>query len=365
MTREADAVRAARLSTRQAEVLADARLKVEEVKSRAQAAHSRTMKERNARVLQVNEALQDTIARVNAQHRAFAAQLRVQAIDRQVHMNVSRGLQSLEELVRLLRKTNVTEDKMMEAVMDPAMSGSFFDRERRASVSGLVQSVQRQLVQQYEFLNIAAHELRTPIMPILANAELLYDKVGPDAKELDAIIRNGLRLQWLAENILSVTKIESRTLRYQMRTFDLNRLLSQSVQDLEHSIRSKDVRVLFVPETESLMVTADQDKVEQVVVNLLDNALKFTLGGCVLVTSRSEGGLAEVSISDEGPGIDPEIYPLLFTRFTARSARGTGLGLYICRNLVESHGGTIWARNVVGQGKHGSVFTFVIPQERG
>jgi signal transduction histidine kinase len=352
-----------RFTDRQAVVLDEARRRVAEVKERALTVHAHVLAERNDRAAQVRESLKATIARVNAQQRAVAASLRQQAVSRDAHVAVTRGLESLGELVRVIRDTHVSEEKMMEAVRDPVMSGTYFDRERRASASSLVQSLQRQLVQQYEFLNVAAHELRTPIMPILANAELLYDRLGTDTKELDTIMRNGLRLQRLAENILSAAKIESGTQDYRKERFDLNRLLRQTIQDLDYTIRNKSVRIIFIPSEEEAMVVGDEGRLGQVVTNLLDNALKFTQEGKVSVTSRTSGGLVEVKIADEGPGVDPKIYPVLFSKFVTKSSRGTGLGLFICRNIIEAHGGVIWATNIDSPMSHGSVFTFVIPSE--
>jgi signal transduction histidine kinase len=350
-----------RFIAQQSAILEETRKSVEAVRRRAIEVHQRTLKERNRTISMVNQNLKRTVDAVKAQHRAVTANLRREAINKDVHISVSRGLESLEELVRYLRRTSLSEESLLEAVRDPALTGTLFDRERRASVSGLVQSVQVQLAQQAEFLNVAAHELRTPIMPIIANAELLYEKVGTDTREVDTIVRNGMRLMRLAENILSVTKIESGSVLYKMEATDLNAVLRHAILDLEHTIRNKNVRILFVPETDKLVVTGDEDKLGQVVGNILDNALKFTTEGRIIVTSRSSGGLAEVSISDEGPGIDPEIYPVLFSKFATRSAKGTGLGLFICRSIIDAHGGTIWATNVNGPGTHGSVFTFVLP----
>jgi signal transduction histidine kinase len=350
-----------RFVAQQSEILEETRKSVDVVRRRANEAHLRTLKERNKAISMVNQNLKKTVEMVKAQHKAAAANLRREAISKDVHISVSRGLESLEELVRYLRRTSISEESLLEAVRDPAVTGTTFDRERRASVSGLVHSVQVQLAQQAEFLNVAAHELRTPIMPIIANAELLYEKVGSDSREVDTIVRNGMRLMRLAENILSVTKIESGSALYKMEPTDINALLRHAILDLEATIRNKNVRVLFVPETEKLMVTGDEDKLGQVIGNILDNALKFTTEGKIRVTSRSNGGLAEVSISDEGPGIDPDIYPVLFSKFATRSSKGTGLGLFICRSIIDAHGGTIWATNINSPGNHGSVFTFVLP----
>ena len=117
----------------------------------------------------------------------------------------------LPAVLAALRETSVTDQKLREAIHDPVVSGSFRDRERRASVSELLRSVQKQLVQQYEFINIAAHELRTPIMPILMNAEILQSTLSGRSKELDAIVRNAMRLQQLAENVIKCTRPVART----------------------------------------------------------------------------------------------------------------------------------------------------------
>jgi signal transduction histidine kinase len=361
MSRTAKKIPPRNFIAEQALTLESTKRKVQEVKQQALAKHQEVLRARNARLVEVNEALKRTVERVRSQHQAAAANLRSETISRDVHVRVSRSLESLEQLVRVLRQSSVSEEKMLEAVRDPVVSGTYLDRERRASVSGLIQSVQTQLVQQYEFLNVAAHELRTPIMPILANAEILKEKLQGDSREIDTILRNALRLQRLAENILSATKIDSNTARYTMDEFDLNALLAQAVRDTVYTMKGNDVRIVFVPDSENLFVVGDKDRIGQVVSNLLDNALHFTKVGRILVTSRSTEEFAEVSVVDEGPGIDPQLYPLLFSKFAAKSSKGTGLGLFICKKVIEAHGGTITATNTSVPGSHGAVFTFVLP----
>jgi signal transduction histidine kinase len=347
----------------QAQVLAlqSAKRKVQEVRRQTLAKHQEVLRTRNARLFEFNEALKRTVVLVRERQQAATANLRSETISREVHVRVSRSLESLEQLVRALRQSSVSEEKMLEAVRDPVVSGTYLDRERRASVSRLVQSVQTQLVQQYEFLNVAAHELRTPIMPILANAEILKDRLQGDSKEIDTILRNALRLQRLAENILSATKIDSNTARYSMEEFDLNALLAQAVKDIVYTMNGSAVRILFIPASENLFVVGDNDRIGQVVTNLLDNAVHFTKEGRILVTSKSTEEFAEVSISDEGPGVDPQLYPFLFSKFAAKSSKGTGLGLFICKKVIEAHGGTIVATNRSVPGSHGAVFTFTLP----
>jgi signal transduction histidine kinase len=175
-------------------------------------------------------------------------------------------------------------------------------------------------------------------------------------------MRNALRLQRLAENILSTTKIESNTAQYNMEEFDLNALLAQTVKDTGYTMKGHDVRIVLVPESETLTVVGGKDRFGQVVANLLDNAVKFTREGRILVTSRSTGEHAEVTVSDEGPRIDPQLYHVLFSKFAAKSSKGTGLGLFICKRVIEAHGGTIMATNSSIPGKHGAVFTFTLPR---
>ena len=123
------------------------------------------------------------------------------------------------------------EQKLLAAIADPAITGSTADKKRRASVSELIISAQKQLIQQSEFINVAAHELRTPIMPILAYAEILESGMTGKSEEVEAIKRNALRLQRLAENILNVARIDSKTLILRKEVFDLNLFVEELVSE--------------------------------------------------------------------------------------------------------------------------------------
>ena len=120
--------------------------------------------------------------------------------------------------------------------------------------------------------------------------------------------------------------------------------------------------------SDNLFVQADRDKIMQVISNLLNNALKFTTRGLVSIAVSRKKDQEEqnhketiVTIEDTGSGIDPEIFPRLFTKFSSKSFSGTGLGLYISKNIIEAHGGKIWAQNNNGQGKCGATFSFSLP----
>jgi signal transduction histidine kinase len=217
-----------------------------------------------------------------------------------------------------------------------------------------------------EFVNIAAHELRTPIQPILGLSEIIRPKVSKeDSQYVDVIVRNAKRLQRLTEEILDVTKIESQSLKLRKEEFNLNDVIINCINDLtinSYADKKKDVKIVYEPK--DIFIMADKERISQVISNLLSNALKFTSKGSVSVTSvRSYNGENEeaiVSIKDTGQGIDLDILPKLFSKFTSKSFAGTGLGLYICKNIVESHGGKIQATNNSDK-KGGATFTFTVP----
>jgi len=228
-----------------------------------------------------------------------------------------------------------------------------------------------------EFINVAAHELRTPIQPILGLCEILRSKIrkgstsNPRSEEeqlLDIIVKNAKRLRGLAQEILDVTRIESKGFDLNLETFDLVSLLSNIVTDIREQISKleRDINITFELEekptngTEVILVNADKDKITQVISNLLGNAVKFTKDGTISikVSTDKESGEAIICIKDTGQGIDPGIVPHLFTKFSSKSFEGIGLGLFIAKNIVEAHGGRIWAENN-SDGK-GAVFFFTL-----
>lgn len=208
---------------------------------------------------------------------------------------------------------------------------------------------------QQEFINVASHEMKTPTQAILLHSDIV--KKRPDnAESIDAIIRNAERLQRLTNNILDVTRIESQTLRLNKEKFNLNDMISLIVADYTAQASAN---ITFEPRQRDINVHADKARLIQVVSNLLGNAAEFTREGMISVTAELDGGQAIVRVSDSGPGIDPEIMPRLFTKFATKSEKGTGLGLFISKNIVEAHGGKIWAEN----GRTGATFSFSLPAE--
>ena len=231
---------------------------------------------------------------------------------------------------------------------------------------------------QKEFINVAAHELRTPIMPIIGLSELLYNKFinknennlkQETLKEyLQTLVRNAYRLQKLVEDILDVTKIESRIFRLNTEIFELNEVISNVVTDFENIIKNKNskVQILYKPNRNKIFVNADKTRLTQVISNILDNSLKFTQEGFIIITTRittkekdDKDNKVIVIIKDTGLGIDNEILPRLFTKFVTKSNQGTGLGLFIVKKIIEAHGGKIWAQN--NSNGIGSTFYFTLP----
>lgn len=223
---------------------------------------------------------------------------------------------------------------------------------------------------QKEFINIAAHELRTPLQPILGLTEILESRFGERSEEMKVIARNARRLERLTQDILDVSKIESGALTLNIQTIDLDEAISSVIIDYRNNLtvairpeeNEKKEKVKIRYEPEKLIVKGDRERIQQVMSNLINNALRFTKEGTITVKSQAIDGLAQISVKDTGSGIDPEVIPRLFQKFVTKSARGTGLGLYISNSIIQAHGGKMWAENN-SDGK-GATFTFTLPLEK-
>jgi len=252
---------------------------------------------------------------------------------------------------------------------------------------------------QKEFINIASHELRTPTQAILGYSTLV--RRHPEMREemLGYIERNAVRLQNLINNILDVSRIESRTLKLNKEKFNINEKIRHVIDDIQSKGEEDEIKIIFSEQQANpIIVEADKLKIYEVVSNLLVNAVKFTKKKRVLDVSNTssnginigyntdyniiissivksnqsynkdntgditeEGGRDEVviSIRDRGTGIDPDIQNKLFSKFVTKSETGSGLGLYISKGIVEAHGGKIWAEN--NSDGNGATFTFTLP----
>jgi signal transduction histidine kinase len=231
---------------------------------------------------------------------------------------------------------------------------------------------------QREFIDIAAHELRTPLQPIIGIMNIIRSKVTESEQQelFDIVIRNAKRLQRLAEDILDVTRIEGHTLDIKKEVFNINDAIASILQDYKSQIERNNndelnqfLEISFQPEKVGVYVQGDKGRISQVISNLIDNAIKFApqqKGKLDIVVSRSDGNNKEepngnviVSVKDNGTGIDPEIMPKLFSKFVTKSFSGTGLGLYVSKNIIEAHGGKIWAENNIDG--NGATFYFSLP----
>lgn len=217
---------------------------------------------------------------------------------------------------------------------------------------------------QNQFINVAAHELRTPIQPILNAIYLLQSADLSTAKKnqyIDIIKRNTEKLGRLAEDILDVTRIESNTLKLMKERLNLYDLISNIVEEYKRNIQliHKDLVVNYESPGRTIFIRADRLRLTQVLLNLLDNAGKFTKKGSITVTTATMSNKVQVTVKDTGVGIHPEIFPKLFSKFVTKSDRGTGLGLFISKSIIEAHGGKIWAESSSQQ--EGATFIFTLP----
>lgn len=226
---------------------------------------------------------------------------------------------------------------------------------------------------QKDFINMAAHELRNPIQPIIGFSELLYSKIDNDEHRrlLDEVILNARRLERLARIMLDVTRIENNSLVLTKEIVDIGKLVRDLVEDYnrkleENNIHSKDRNtkelVVLLEGIKSINATIDKVRITQVICNILDNAVSFTQEGKIRVILKKEKqdrqSFLIINVKDTGRGIDSEISSKLFTKFASKSEMGTGLGLFISKGIVETHGGKIWAKN---NRDKGATFSFSLP----
>ncbi|MDP9211294.1 MAG: HAMP domain-containing histidine kinase [Thermoproteota archaeon] len=223
-----------------------------------------------------------------------------------------------------------------------------------------------------DFVNIAAHELRNPIQPIIGFSELLYSKIDNQEHRrlLDEVILNAKRLERLARLMLDVTRIENKSLVLTREVVDASRILKDIVDSYNHKLEEKNAEInnentkliIIQKGIKNINASIDRVRITQVFCNILDNAVSFSHEGKIHVIVKVEKLDGQhfliISVKDTGPGIDPEILSKLFTKFASKSDMGTGLGLFISKGIVEAHGGKIWAEN---NQDRGATFSFSLP----
>ncbi|HKG72487.1 MAG TPA: HAMP domain-containing sensor histidine kinase, partial [Nitrososphaeraceae archaeon] len=236
-----------------------------------------------------------------------------------------------------------------------------------------------------EFINMAAHEIRTPVQPLLGMTDILMSQfeeeeeeeeeqqergkknkkvIAVTKEEIEMIARNAKRLERLTSDILDVSRIESNTLKLSEKLIDLNENIRIIVNDEKSAIpKGKELEIIFDQrESAPLFIKGDKSRLFEVLTNLIGNAIKFTdSGGTITITAEKTAAKNEamVSIKDTGKGIDSEILPRLFTKFASKSDNGTGLGLFLSKGIIQAHGGRIWAEN--NKDGKGATFRFTLP----
>ncbi len=281
-----------------------------------------------------------------------------------------------------------------------------------ASFNSMIKKLAEYDQMQKEFINIAAHELRTPIQPILGLSAIIREGIlnlgkpsqmmqggavykelkdaaattttaatvsgplhstdrsplSPSIEEIvpmvDTINRNAKRLEKMTNNLLDLSRIENnKSLELSKEKFDLRKKIENVINDMRSTIpANKDVGIRFEPKANkasSVIIEGDRERIFEVISNLLNNAIKITDKGEIVIVLDEKDGQAIVTVRDAGRGIDPEIYPNLFTKFVTKSEKGTGLGLFISKNIIEAHGGKIWAEN--NSDGIGAAFSFSLP----
>lgn len=220
-----------------------------------------------------------------------------------------------------------------------------------------------------DFISFAAHELRGPITVIHGYLDVINDELGPkmqadQAELMQRLIVASNRLSSYINNILNASRYDRRHLQLYLAEESLRHIYDLIADDMQMRAQAQN-RILVVDIPDMLpTVAADANAVSEVFSNLIDNAIKYSNeGGLVHVTARPVPGFIEVSVIDRGIGMPPNILPNLFHKFyrshrSRETVAGTGIGLYICRAIVSSHGGTITARSVENEG---STFSFTLP----
>ncbi len=218
---------------------------------------------------------------------------------------------------------------------------------------------------------MAAHEIQTPLQSILGMSEIIEsalqgrERGSVNAQDIRMISRNARRLDRLMQDILDIARIESGSLQITKRQFNLKDIILPLAEDFRKQINSlrhedKNVQIAVSQPEKDIILYADKERITQVISNILTNAVKFTHSGTISIRAeRLEEEYVSISITDSGTGIDSSIMPKLFSKFATKSSKGTGLGLYISKAIVEAHGGKIWAEN--NKDGRGAKFTFILP----
>jgi signal transduction histidine kinase len=218
------------------------------------------------------------------------------------------------------------------------------------------EALHRAISQREDVVSIVSHDLRNPLGVVLAAADLLLDLPLDDTerrRQAEVIRRSGKRMQTLIEDLLDVARIEAGAFVVHLSTEDLLPILEEVRADFEAQAESRGLRLEIAGCVGAPKARVDRDRIIQAVANLLDNALRLTPeGGRVVLAAAETGDSVEISVSDDGPGIEPDLHERLFDRFAQSSSNGggAGLGLAIVKGVAEAHGGDASVRSNPGEG---------------
>ena len=223
-----------------------------------------------------------------------------------------------------------------------------------------------------DFISSISHELRTPLTSIKGWSETLKDSEPSDGEEmkqgLSIISKETDRLSGLVEDLLDFSKLSAKTMELSKETLDLNSPVKESVNQL--AVRQEKTGVTIVSELSArpIMVNGDANRLKQVMINLIDNAFKFTpAGGSITVQTKAEHNEAFLTIADTGSGIQQEDLPHVMEKFFKASSGkgGSGLGLAICKEIIELHGGSILITSRQGSGTTVNIRLPLLERDKG
>lgn len=269
--------------------------------------------------------------------------------------------------ISLEKKYGVNLLKVLKLIPKGVLEAEKFELLGKEEIEKTAKEMVKIDIMKGEFMNIAAHELKTPLVPIISYTEmLLADKRLPkDVKEkLKICLASAKREADLVSDILDITKLESGTLKLEMEEFNMIELLKEVTKSLEPAVKQKGLYLKAEIPSKLPIVNADRRRIIQVLNNLINNATKFTEKGGITVKSVEQGKEILVSVTDTGMGISKENAKKLFTKFfqvdssERRKQGGTGLGLAICKGIIEGHKGKMWVESELGKG---STFYFTVP----
>jgi signal transduction histidine kinase len=268
--------------------------------------------------------------------------------------------------------------KELNQIAKQVSNGDFYKRvntksrdeigELSASFNNMVDALENLEQMRRDFIANVSHELRTPLTSIRGFVEGILDGTIPPEKHqfyLNIVNEETQRINRLVNDVLELAMLQSKEVVLTITDFDINELIRNTILKFDSRIVSGDFKIEARFDSEFIIVSADEDAIERVIINLIDNAIKFSLpGGLITIATKIDKDKVNISISDTGKGIKPDELNMVFERFyksdksRRKSTKGTGLGLAIVKNIINEHGQSIGVESEYGSG---TTFTFTLP----